>query len=111
MVAALFVTPLAVTAEIVGAVVSNTIVLVTDPDQLPAPSLYCTYTVFVPAPVASVHAFVVAYVSAVEKLDPVFENRICVTPLSASLADSVSVTAVVFVTVAPLLITTVPVGA
>src|SRR5262249_37715349 len=65
-----------------------------------------------PAPLLSVQAFVVAKGSAVEKAPvPVFENRICVTLLKASDAESVSVAFLLLVAVAPLLMTTVPVGA
>ncbi len=64
------------TAEITGAVVSSTIVLVADGDQLPTASLNCAYTVLLPAPVVSVHAFAVAYASGVLKDDALFEKRI-----------------------------------
>ena len=103
----------AVRAEIVGAVVSSTIVSdIAAVDQLPAASMNWTNTVLVPAPVVSVQAFVVAKVSAVEKAPvPVLENRICVTLLNASDAESVSVTFLLLVAVAPLLMTIVPVGA
>ena len=64
-----------------------------------------------PAPVVSVHVFVVAKDSAVEYDEPVFEKRICVTPLVASEAASVSVALVLLVAPAPPLITTLPAGA
>src|SRR5690242_9371164 len=74
-------------------------VSVNDADQLPAPSWNCTDTVFSPSPVDNVQSFVVANGSAVVKVVPSFEKRICVTPL-ASKAESVSVTAVLFVVAA-----------
>ena len=93
MVAELLVILVAVRAEMVGAVVSSTIVsVIAAVDQLPAPSMNWTYTVLVPAAVESVHVFVVAYASAVENEVPVLEKRICVTLLSASVADRVRVT-------------------
>ena len=103
----------AVRAEMVGAVVSRTIVSdIAAVDQLPAASMNWTNTVLVPAPVVRVQAFVVAKGSAVEKAPvPVLENRICVTLLNASAAESVSVTFLLLVAVAPLLMTIVPVGA
>jgi hypothetical protein len=62
----------------------------------PAPSLYHTYTVFVPSPVSNVHAFVVAYAShAVQEL--VLLMHIWETPLVASEADKVKVAKVKFV--------------
>jgi hypothetical protein len=71
-----------------------------------------TNTDFVPVPLLRVHAFVVAKGSGVEKAPvPVLENRICVTLLNASDAESVSVTFLLLVAEAPLLMTIVPVGA
>ena len=60
MVAALAEMPVAVTAEMVGAVVSRTMVSVNAADQLPAASRNWTYTVLTPAPVVSVQALLVA---------------------------------------------------
>jgi hypothetical protein len=64
----------------------------------------------VPAPDDIVHDFVVANVSAFENELPAFEKRIWLTALSASVAESVSVTLLLFVAAASPLITTVPVG-
>ena len=100
-----------VTAEMVGATVSNVMVLVTALDQLPAGSSNSAYTVFTPSPVVSVQAAVVAYDWAVEKLVPVFENRICETVPELSVADKVSVEDLELVADAPPSITTEPVGA
>ena len=104
---------LAVRPEMFGAVVSRTIVSdIAGVDQLPTESMNWTNTVLVPAPLLRVQAFVAAKGSAVEKAPvPVLENRICVTLLKASDAESVSVAFLLFVAVAPLLMTIVPVGA
>ena len=88
-------------AEIVGAAVSSTIVSVAAADQLPTASMNWTNTVLLPSPVASVHDLVAAKASAVEYVVPVFEKRICVTALSASVAASDSVTVLLFVAAAP----------
>src|SRR5690242_4331708 len=111
MVLVVLVIAVVVRDEIVGAVVSSTIVSVMAcDDQLPAVSLNWTKTVLVPAPDDSVQVFVVAYASAVENELPVFEKRIWVTALWSSVAASVSVAVRLFVAAAPPLITMVPVG-
>jgi hypothetical protein len=61
----------------------------------PAPSLYQTYTVFVPSPVVNVHAFDPAKVSQ-DVHELVLLMHIWDTPLE-SLADKVKVTDVAFV--------------
>jgi hypothetical protein len=50
--------------ELFGGVLSSMTVSEQDDEVFPAPSLYHTYTVFVPSPLVNVHAFgVVVYVS------------------------------------------------
>jgi len=64
--AELVVMAVAATAEIVGALLSRTIVSVKPDDQFPTASLYWTETVFVPDPELRVHTFVAAKDSGVE---------------------------------------------
>src|SRR3954470_23579597 len=100
----------ALTPEIVGAAVSNTMASLNEPDQFPAASANCTYTVFMPLPELRVQRLEAENASAMEKPVPVFEKRICITAPWPSVAFSASVTEVEFVATAPLLITTDPVG-
>jgi hypothetical protein len=51
---------LLIITELLGGVVSSTIVSEQDAEVFPAASLYHTYTVFVPSPVVIVHALDVA---------------------------------------------------
>src|SRR3989338_9654046 len=66
LVSEVVVAPSSVTVTALGAVVSSTMVSDAAADQLPAASLNLANTVFVPSPVASVQAFVVAYASGAE---------------------------------------------
>ena len=67
---------LAVTEPSPGATLSNVIVAVAAVAvALPAESRKCAYTVFVPAPLASVHDAVVLYVTQLEQV-VVFEMHI-----------------------------------
>ena len=89
---------------------SSVIVSEEGADQFPAASLNSAYTVFSPVPLVSVQAAVGAYATAVLKDVPVLEKRICVIGLSASLAESESVTVRLFVRPASPFITMVPAG-
>jgi len=101
--------PPLIVIELFGGVISSMMVSGQDVEVFPAPSLYHTYTVFVPSPVVNVHAFVVAKVShAVHEL--VLLMHIWDTLPELSDADNVKVTARVFAYAAPPLIVIEPVG-
>jgi hypothetical protein len=83
--------------DTVGGVASRIIVSeYGDVFAFPAPSLYHTYTVFVPSPVVNVHAFDVANASH-DVHDAELLMHICETPLIESVADKAKVTDVDFV--------------
>ena len=104
--------PLFIVIVPVGGVVSiiKTIESLTALDQLPALSLNLTYTYFVPAPLVSVQFLVVAYVSAADHAELLFENCIWDTPETASVAERFNVTLTELVDAALLFIEIVPVG-
>ena len=81
-----------------------------DAESSPAPFLNCTYTILEPSPAVRVQGFEVAYASQPDQEDASLLKRICVTPDSASAAESARTTETVFVVAAPPLIVTDPVG-
>ncbi len=81
-----------------------------DVDVNPAPFLNCTYIVFAPSPLVSVHALDEAYGSQPDHEDPSLLKRISFTPDSGSVADSVRTTETELVVAAFPLITMDPVG-
>ena len=84
-------------------------------DSLPAPSLYCTYTLLVPGFLPESLQLYVPGVNEIQEdhLMPLLEARTCETPLpgEGSVAFKVSLTESPLVRAAPLLMSTLPVGA